>query len=209
MSFHAQHIRAAQVHLKRKDPVLRRLIRDVGPFTLRAERRHFEMLVRSIVSQQISTAAARTILSRLVVALEPDGYSPQRIAALSVEQLREIGISRQKAGYVLDLASRVAAGEINFRSLVRADDETVIGKLTEVKGIGVWTAQMFLMFSLGRMDVLPVGDLGIRKAIQNQWNLAELPAPAEIETIARPWRPYATIACWYLWRSLDLPAKGE
>ncbi len=203
MAFHAQHVRAALLHLKKNDLVLRQVIRDVGPFTLRAERKHFEMLVRSIVSQQISTSAARTILGRLRDLLQPDGFCPERMSRLTAEKLRTVGVSGQKAGYLLDLAQKVAAGDVDLKRLSRAGDNAVIESLTTVKGIGVWTAHMFLIFSLGRMDVLPVGDLGIKKAVQNLWSLDELPTPAEIESRALPWRPYASIASWYLWRSLD------
>lgn len=188
---------------------MRRLIRQVGPFTLRADRKHFEMLVRSIVSQQISTAAARTILQRLRTSLEPDGFCPRRIHRLSVDDLREVGVSRQKAGYLLDLARKVDSGAVDLKRLARAPDDAVIESLTTVRGIGVWTAQMFLIFSLGRMDVLPVADLGIRKAIQNEWELDDLPPAPAIEELAAPWRPFASIASWYLWRSLDLKKAGE
>lgn len=208
MAFHAQHVRAAQVHLKKRDPVMRSLIRDVGPFTLRVQRGHFRMLVRSIVSQQISTAAARTILARLEYALGPAGFDPQHLARMTADQLRAAGISPQKAGYLLDLAHKVSSGEVDLRRLARAPDEDVIAGVTQVRGIGVWTAQMFLIFSLGRLNVLPTGDLGVRKAVQNLWSLEDLPEPEELEEIARPWRPYASIASWYLWRSLDNGTPG-
>ncbi len=204
MAFHAQHVRTAQLHLKKNDPVMRKIIREVGPFTLKVQRKHYEMLVRSIVSQQISTAAAKTILARFRESLEPDGFCPDQISKMTVNKLRKVGISQQKAGYVLDLAKKVSSGVVDLRKISRSDDASVIESLTTVKGIGVWTAQMFLIFSLGRMDVLPVGDLGLQKAVQKNWSLDELPKPAEVETVAAPWRPYASIATWYLWRSLEV-----
>ncbi len=208
MAFHAQHVRAALVQLKKRDPVLRDLIRRVGPFTLRAKSDHFGMLVRSIVSQQISVAAARTILKRLTDSLDPDGLCPHRISRLDQAKLRTVGISGQKAGYLLDLANKVNDGTVDLKRLARAKDDAVIDGLTQIKGIGVWTAQMFLIFSLGRLDVLPVGDLGLKKAVQNLWALKELPDPAELESMAAPWRPYTSIATWYLWRSLDNGTPG-
>lgn len=203
MPISAQHIRSAQTQLKKRDPRMREIIRQVGPFSLRPKRDHFRMIASSIISQQISVAAAKTILQRLQEHLEPNGWDAAAIAELDLETLRGLGVSRQKGTYLLDLASHVAAGSLDFKQLVRKPDDVVIEALTEVKGIGVWTAQMFLIFSLGRLDVLPVGDFGIRKAIQQQYELAELPSPAEVTEIAQPWRPYATVASWYLWRTLD------
>jgi len=203
MAFHAQHVRAALLHLKKNDPVMRSIIRQVGPFTLKVQRKHYEMLVRSIVSQQISVAAARTILARFRESLEPDGFCPDRISKMTVAKLRKVGISQQKAGYVLDLAQKVSSGDVDLKKISRAADGAVVESLTSVKGIGVWTAQMFLIFSLGRLDVLPVGDLGLQKAVQKNWSLEALPKPAEVEAMAEPWRPYASIATWYLWRSLE------
>lgn len=203
MAISAQHIRAAQTQLKKNDPRMREIIRSVGPFTLRPKRHHFQTLASSIVSQQISTAAAQTILQRLQDHLQPQGWEPQAIAELDLETLRTLGVSRQKGTYLLDLAQHVASGRLDLKNVARKSDDAVVEALTEVKGIGVWTAQMFLIFSLGRLDVLPVGDYGIRKAVQLQYQLDELPTPAEVMVIAQPWRPYATVASWYLWRTLD------
>jgi DNA-3-methyladenine glycosylase II len=165
------------------------------------------MLANTIISQQISVAAAQTISERLLERLGRGGLTATAISKLDLDQLREVGISRQKGTYLLDLAQHVDAGDLNLKSLARKSDDVIVEQLTVVKGIGVWTAQMFLIFSLGRLDVLPVGDYGIRKAIQQEYELAELPSPKEIELLAQPWRPYATIASWYLWQSLD--AKSE
>lgn len=203
MPISAQHIRSAQTQLKKNDPQMREIIRRVGPFTLRPKSDHFEMLANSIISQQISVAAARTISERLLERLGKAGMTATAISKLDLEQLREVGISKQKGTYLLDLARHVDAGNLDLKSLARKSDDAIIEQLTVVKGIGVWTSQMFLIFSLGRLDVLPVGDYGIRKAIQQEYQLDDLPSPKEIELLAKPWRPYATVASWYLWQSLD------
>ncbi len=166
-------------------------------------RDYFQTLVRSIVSQQISTAAARTILQRLVDHVHPHKISPETMSQLDLQTLRTLGVSQQKASYVIDLTDRVLRGDLKLKTIQRRSDEEVIAQLVQVKGIGVWTAHMFMIFSLGRMDVLPVGDLGIRNAIQKAYELEESPKPAKIEEIAQPWRPYSSIASWYLWRSLE------
>ncbi|MEZ6096994.1 MAG: DNA-3-methyladenine glycosylase [Pirellulaceae bacterium] len=206
MPFFAQHVRSAQTHLKKNDETMRNLIREVGPFTLKAQRHHFNMLVRSIISQQISTAAARTILGR-VHEFAGDPVSPEALAGVSIDEFRQLGVSQQKASYLIDLTAKVNSGVVDLKKVSRKADSEVIDELIQVKGIGVWTAQMFMMFSLARMDVLPAGDLGIRNAIKQAYGFAELPSPAEIEEVAQPWRPYATIASWYLWRSLELQPK--
>ena len=191
-------------HLTRRDAVMRRIIKQVGPFSLKPQRDYFQILVRSIISQQISTAAARTISQRLKDHLHPAKISPLTIAQLDLNTLRGLGISQQKANYALDLARCVNEGRLKLRTIQRKPDEQVIRELTMVKGIGVWTAHMFMIFALGRRDVLPVGDLGIRSAIQRNYGLTELPGTKEIECIAEPWRPFASIASWYLWRSLEI-----
>ncbi|MCE2791233.1 MAG: DNA-3-methyladenine glycosylase family protein [Planctomycetota bacterium] len=208
MAISAQHIRAAQTQLKKNDQRMREIIREVGPFTLRPKRHHFQTLASSIISQQISTSAAQTILHRLHDHLQPHGWEAQAIAGLDLETLRTLGVSRQKGSYLLDLAEHVSSGKLDLKTVSRKSDEAVIEALTAVKGIGVWTAQMFLIFSLGRLDVLPVADFGIRKAIQIEYGLDDLPTPSEITEIAQPWRPYATVASWYLWRTLDKPASA-
>lgn len=142
-------------------------------------------------------------MQRLVDHLHPDTITRTAMKELDLATLRSVGFSQQKASYLLDLTERVASEEVNLRTIQRKSDEAVIAQLTQVKGIGVWTAQMFMIFALARLDVLPVGDLGIRSAIQKQYGLEDLPGPAEIKAIAQPWRPYASIASWYLWRSLE------
>jgi DNA-3-methyladenine glycosylase II len=204
MPFEPEAISAARRHLRRHDPVMRRLVDLVGPFTLKVRRDRFRMLVRSIISQQISGKAARSIGKRLERLVAPEKITPHTLAALSIAELRSAGISPQKAGYLHDLSAKVDSGAVRLARTGRMPDEEVIAELVQVKGVGVWTAQMFLMFSLGRLDVFPHDDLGIRSALRNLYDLAELPDREISHEIARPWRPYATIACWYLWRSHEL-----
>lgn len=196
-------------HLRARDPILGTLIDAVGPCTLKLRRNRFDALVRSILSQQISTAAARTIRARLE---ERIGIPrPETILALTVEDMRECGISPQKSKYLHDLAEHVASGRLPLHRLGRLADDDVIEKLIAVKGIGRWTGQMFLMFSLGRPDVLPHDDLGIRSAMRRLYDLPDMPSRDKMNEIASPWRPHATLACWYLWRSLELkpPTKVD
>ena len=195
-------MRKAIIHLKKKDPTLRRIIETVGPYRMQFLEPTFPTLVRSIVYQQLSGKVARVIHQRLVDAIG-GAVTPKAILKLTPAKLRAIGLSRQKSAYILDLAGRTHSGSLDFDSIGRLSDDAVIECLTEVKGIGVWTAHMFLIFALRRSDVLPVGDLGVRAAIRKAYDLPELPKPAEVEEIARVWRPYCSIAAWYLWRSLD------
>jgi DNA-3-methyladenine glycosylase II len=183
---------------------MRELIRKAGPYTLRPRGDRFHMLVASIISQQISGSAARSIRQRLLDHVAPEKLSAENLSRLTPETLRQLGISTQKATYLLDLANRVAARELRLDRMGRLTDERVIEELIKVKGIGVWTAQMFLMFSLGRPNVFPHNDLGVRTAIRNLYGLEALPDKATSHRIAEPWRPYATVASWYCWRSLEL-----
>jgi len=204
MAFTRESIAAARSHLRKQDPIMRRVIDVVGPFTLKAKRDRFQMLVASIISQQISGKAARSIRQRLEALVAPSSITPHNLAALSVAQLRSAGVSPQKAGYLHDLAARVDSRAVRLDQLGRKTDEAAIAELVQVKGIGVWTAQMCLMFSLGRLDVFPHDDLGIRSALQKLYGLADLPDRETSLEIARPWRPYATIASWYCWRSHEV-----
>jgi DNA-3-methyladenine glycosylase II len=204
MPFDPHAITAARRHLRRHDPVMRRLVDVVGPFTLKVRRDRFRMLVRSIISQQISGKAARSIGKRLEGLVAPEKITPHTLAARTIAELRSAGISPQKAGYLHDLAAKVDSGAVRLARTGRMADEEVIAELVQVKGIGVWTAQMYLMFSLGRLDVFPHDDLGIRSALRNLYDLEELPEKEVSHEIARPWRPYATIASWYLWRSHEV-----
>jgi DNA-3-methyladenine glycosylase II len=199
----ADYTRARRL-LLRRDPVLAALIRQYGPCGLPSAQRtdHFSTLVRAIVSQQLSTKAAATIYSR-VIGLLPDGsLTPTTLAALSEEQLRSAGISRQKAGYLRDLSEKVSAGVVPLESLDDMDDEQVIVALTAIKGIGRWSAEMFLMFRLHRPDVLPLGDLGIVNAVQRAYGLRKKPTADRLRRMGEAWKPYRSIASWYLWRSL-------
>ena len=197
--------RTSIVHLKRADDVLARVIERVGPcrFRPRSKGTHFDALLRSIVFQQLSGKAAGTILDR-VLALYGGRYPrPAELLDTREEALRAAGLSRQKLAYLRDLAAKVDSGEVPLARLGRLPDEEVIAHLTRVSGIGRWTAQMFLMFRLGRPDVLPELDLGIQNAIQRAYDLPKRPAPVDVLRIGETWRPHATIASWYLWRSLE------
>jgi DNA-3-methyladenine glycosylase II len=197
-------VKSAIVHLRRNDPVMKDVIGRVGPFALRPRRDRFQMLVRSILSQQISVHAAQAIRARLEALAAPQALSPENLAALSMDQLRAVGVSLQKAKYLLSLATMVRDGALPLNAMGRLSDDAVIERLVQVKGIGVWTAQMFLIFSLGRPDVLPCDDLGIRQAIRKLYGLPALPDKATSLRIAAPWRPYASVASWYCWQSLKL-----
>ena len=199
-------MKKALQHLK-KDPVMRTIIERVGPYTMEFREPSFSTLVRSIVYQQLSGKVASVILKRLIDAL-PDGeLTAQNILRLRPDRMRKLGLSRAKTQYIRDLARRTAKGEIAFEMLLELGDDAVIEHLTQVKGIGVWTAHMFLMFALQRPNVLPVGDLGVRAAIRKEYELEALPTVREIEELAKPWHPYCSIATWYLWRSLDGSAQ--
>jgi DNA-3-methyladenine glycosylase II len=196
---------AAVRHLKRVDPTLRRVIERVGPcrFAVRAEGEHFDHLVRAIVYQQLAGKAAAAIHGRILGLFGDRAPTPAELLAARTARLRRVGLSRQKLDYLRDLARKAHAGALPFDTLAELDDEAILTALTAVKGVGPWTAQMFLMFRLGRPDVLPVLDFGIRKAMHQAYRLRRMPTPAQMERIAAPWRPYRTVACWYLWRSLD------
>jgi DNA-3-methyladenine glycosylase II len=197
------HAEVSLAHLRRADPVMAKLIPMVGAFDLRLKRRRFDTLARAIVAQQISTSAARAIRTRLQTHL--GGHiTATALARARPAALRAVGLSAQKSAYLRDLATKVNTGEVRLHHLHRIADEEVIEELTRVKGIGVWTAQMFLMFCLGRPDVFPHADLGIRTALKNLYRLRELPDHDEAHAVAAPWRPFATVASWYCWRSLEL-----
>jgi DNA-3-methyladenine glycosylase II len=201
-------VEAAIAHLRRADRVMRALMDDVGPFTLRPQPDRFGMLVRSIISQQISTGAAISIRNRLEQLSAPEGLTAARLIRFTPEELRTAGVSPQKAGYLLDLARRVNEGTLQLGRIGRLSDEQIIEQLTAVKGIGRWTAQMFLIFSLVRPDVFPHDDLGVRTALRDRYGLDKLPDKETSLAIAARWRPYATVASWYCWRSLDFKRNG-
>ena len=195
-------MKEAIVHLKRTDPVLSQIITQVGAYRIQFRDPSFETLVKSIVYQQLSGRVASVIFGRLVEAAG-GRLTPESILKLRPVRMRAAGLSSQKTAYIRDLARHTRDGRVVFEELSGLSDEQVIERLTQVKGIGVWTAHMFLIFALRRPNVLPSGDLGIRNAIRKAYGMAEMPKPAEIDTLGEPWRPYRTVASWYLWRSLE------
>jgi DNA-3-methyladenine glycosylase II len=190
-------------HLKKSDPVLRGIIERVGAFRMEFGEPVFHSLAEAIVYQQLNGKAAVTIFKRFAT-LTGEPVTPEGIAKLTAEQMRSAGLSKQKSSYLRDMAERAVRGDLDFTRLPEMSDEEVIKHLTQVKGVGVWTAHMFLMFTLKRQNVLPTGDLGIQIAIKKHYNKRKLPKPAQMEKIAKPWEPYRSVACWYLWRSLDI-----
>lgn len=191
--------------LARRDPVLRDLMRVHGPCRL-ADRQHsdpFKALLHAIIAQQLSMKAAATIERRFAALCRGGVPTPDQVAALSDEQIRGVGVSAQKLRYIRDLCVRIESGALALESLDTLPDPDVIDRLTQVTGIGRWTAEMFLIFRLHRPDVLPVGDLGIIKAVQRAYGLRKAPSPERLTRIGESWRPYRSVACWYLWASLD------
>jgi DNA-3-methyladenine glycosylase II len=199
--------RKALAHLRGADPVLRKVIEQVGPCRLRplTEGSHFEFIARAIIYQQLSTKAAATIHGR-VQAVCGGSLTAGPLTTLPDEALRGAGLSRQKLGYLRDLAVHAANGTLDTPHFPDLPDEEITRQLVQVKGIGVWTAQMFLIFRLGRPDVLPVLDLGVRKGVQRAYRLRKLPDAKRIEKIAKAWAPYRSIGSWYMWRVLELGA---
>jgi len=195
-------------HLLSADAVLATLMKAHGPLDAEQHKRGrpadaYGALLRSIVGQQLSTKAAFTIYERLIGLYGGQTPAPEQIAATDPEELRGVGLSYAKAAYLRSLAEHVIDGELELDRLTELEDDEVMTQLTAVKGLGPWTAHMFLIFHLGRPDVLPVGDLGVRRAVQLAYGMEKLPTVAEVEKIAAPWRPYRSLASLYLWRSLD------
>ena len=205
----AEHLEAAIGHLRKRDKTLRRIIDLHGPCQLKLDPDPFPVLFRSILSQQISTAAAASIGKRLATLRGRKKLTSQWVQSCTDEELRSCGLSPQKLKYMRDLADKVTTKTVNLAAIHERSDEEVTAELTQVLGIGVWTAQMFLIFSLGRLDVLPTGDLGVRAAIKREYKLPAHPSPKQCEEIAAPWRPYASIASWYMWRSSDAKLTPE
>jgi DNA-3-methyladenine glycosylase II len=206
-----RYARAAVRHLTRIDPVLGKIIAEVGPLRIRINRRRFQALARAIMFQQLAGRAAAAIYTRFVALFPGRAFpTPAQVLAASDDRLRGAGLSRQKMLYLRDLAVHVADGSLNFHRFAAMSDDDVIAELTRVKGIGRWTAEMFLMFNLGRPDVLPLDDLGLRSAVRKAYQLAALPTKPELEQIGERWRPYRTAASWYLWQStrIVLPSDG-
>ncbi|HSX16809.1 MAG TPA: DNA-3-methyladenine glycosylase [Patescibacteria group bacterium] len=196
----------AASYLRTHDPILASVIDAAGPCTVRPHRNYYQELVESIIGQQLSVKAARTIKKRFCELFGgEDTPSPAAILTKNVDELRTAGLSRGKATYVRDLAQHVVDGKVRFDDLDDLSNEEVITKLTAVKGVGEWTAHMFLMFCMGRMDVLAYGDLGIKNGIQKLYGLDHQPSAQEVIALAesKKWHPYESIACWYVWHSLD------
>lgn len=196
-------MKRALEHLKKADPVLRGIIIRVGPLPARWHEPNFETMARSITFQQLNGKAASTIYGRLVAAAGGK-LTPDSVLRLSTRQLRACGLSKQKLTYIRDLAAKTKSGEVDFAALPKMSDAEVIDHLTRVKGIGQWSAQMFLMFALRRPDVLACGDFGVQAAIRKHYNKRKHPRPKDVARIGKPWSPYSSLACLYLWRSMDV-----
>ncbi len=196
-------MRKAIYHLKKSDPVMRGIIERVGTCRMEYGEPTFHHLAESIVYQQLNGRAAETIFKRFTDAAGSP-VTPKGILKLSEQQMRAVGLSKQKSSYLRDLAAKTDAGLLNFEKLLDMEEAEVIEHLTQVKGVGVWTAHMFLMFTMRRPDVLPTGDYGIQVAIKKHYRKRKLPKPKDMEKIAKAWSPYRSVACWYLWRSLDI-----
>lgn len=210
-------------HLKKSDPIMRAIIERVGPYRMTYREPTFHSLARAIVYQQLNGKAALTIFNRFT-ALAGDPLTPEGVSKLTPEQMRAVGLSKQKSSYLLDMAERAIRGELDFLRVPDMSDGEVIAHLTQVKGVGVWTAHMFLMFTLQRPNILPTGDFGVRMAMFKHYldksraksngaakkrkQKIKLPSPAQMEKIAKCWEPYRSVACWYLWRSLDTETIG-
>jgi DNA-3-methyladenine glycosylase II len=190
-------------HLKKADPVLAAVIEKVGPCRMEFGEPVFHSLAEAIVYQQLNGKAAVTIFKRFA-ALTGDPVTPKGILKLTDAQLRSVGLSKQKSSYLKDMAQRAQSGELDFSLLPDMTDDEVIKHLTQVKGVGVWTAHMFLMFTLRRPNVLPTGDYGVQVAMKKHYKKRKLPKPEQMMKIAKLWEPYRSVACWYMWRSLDV-----
>ncbi|HET9721589.1 MAG TPA: DNA-3-methyladenine glycosylase [Candidatus Saccharimonadales bacterium] len=200
-----QKLRAAERHLSKQDKNLARIIKASGPCRLKPHTDHYGELVGSIVGQQLSAKAAGAIWHRVLALFDSHMPTPEELIKVDGQKLRDIGLSWAKVKYVKDLAEHVLDGRLDLNHVATMPNEQLIEQLTAVKGLGEWSAHMFMIFGLGRLDVLPVGDLGVRKAIMNLYRLEQLPDPAACVTIANKydWHPYESVAAWYLWQSLD------
>jgi DNA-3-methyladenine glycosylase II len=192
----------ALAHLQSADPILAKIIKQVGPYAMQYHEPTFRALVRSIVFQQLHGKAARTIFDRLVKKAGGE-ITPDSILKLRPAQMRAVGLSKQKLTYIRDLARKTRDGIVEFGRFAQMSDEEIITELTQVKGIGEWTAHMFLMFALRRPNILPTGDYGVRAAMRKAYGMKVMPKPRTMERLAKCWHPYCSIASWYMWRSLD------
>ena len=186
----------------KKDSKFAKIIKDVGVYQVKITKNRYQSLIEAIITQQLSGSAANSITRKFRKLYNSKFPKPIDVIETSDSHLRKTGLSRMKIMYIKELSKKIESKELNMRTISRLNDEQIIAKLTEIKGIGRWTAEMFLIFSLGRLDVLPVGDLGLRKGVQLMFSLKELPDAQQIEKLAQRWRPYRTIATWYLWKSL-------
>jgi len=186
----------------KQDPKLAKIIKIVGDYQIKKRNNHFAVLVESIISQQLASAAAEAIFARFKN-LYPKFPTTRQILDTKHAKLRSVGLSGMKIEYLKDLAQKIEDKKLQMRSLSKMTDDEIIEHLIQVKGIGRWTAEMFLIFSLGRLDVFPTGDLGLRKGVQMAFSLSELPKPKEVEKIGVRWKPYRSVATWYLWKSLQ------
>lgn len=193
------------MHLSKADPVLARIIAEVGALGIQPRRERFQALARNIIFQQLAGAAANAIYGRFVGLFPGVEFpSPEQVLAKTDAQLRSVGLSEKKALYIKDLAAHVRDGKLNFHRFHRMSDEEIVAHLTQVKGIGKWTAEIFLMFNLGRPDVMPADDLGVQNAVKRHYRMRQRPNRKRLLKHAERWRPYRTAAAWYLWRSLDI-----
>ena len=186
----------------KKDPKLAKIIKQVGDYNVKITKNRYQSLVEAIIAQQLSGFAAESILKKFKKIYKSKFPKPIEVIKTSDSKLSSAGLSKMKISYIKDLSKKIEKNELNMRNISKKSDEYVIEQLTNVKGIGRWTAEMFLIFSLGRLDVLPVGDLGLKKGIQVMHSFEQLPTEKEIEELAEAWRPYRTVATWYLWKSL-------
>jgi len=190
-------------HFDRRDPVIAQLVREIGPFQLKKNRKYFQVLCKAIISQQISTKAAESITNRFWQLFDSHAPNPQEVGEMLESTLKGVGLSRQKVAYMKDLGKHFVEKSIRPHRLPYLSNEEVIGQLTGVYGIGQWTAEMFLIFSLNRMDVLPVADLGLQIAIQKLYGMKSRPTTKKIHSLGKKWHPLETVATWYGWRKLD------
>jgi DNA-3-methyladenine glycosylase II len=204
MSFQ-QQLRQAEAHLAKNDKKLAPIIKAAGPCRIEPHTDHYGELVGSIVGQQLSSIAAGTIWRRVLDLFGGQMPAPEDLIKVEDQKLRDVGLSWAKVRYVKDLAQHILDGRLDLDHIATMPNEQIIEQLTAVKGLGEWSAHMFMMFGLGRLDILPVGDLGVRKAVMNLYGLREMPAPEQIITISNKnhWHPYESVASWYLWQSLD------
>jgi len=187
----------------KKDPKLAKIIKQVGDYNVKITKNRYQSLVEAIIAQQLSGSAAESILKKFKKLFKSKFPKPVEVIKTPDSKIRSVGLSKMKIMYIKDLSKKIQSKQLNMRKISTKSDEYVVEHLTDVKGIGRWTAEMFLIFSLGRLDVLPVGDLGLKKGIQLIYSLKELPNEKEIERIAESWKPYRTVATWYLWKSLQ------